>query len=72
MTTPKFRYLIITEDDEVFGTSDEDKKAAYAADLYTVIDMEAGTICYDDMTIEAIEEAPEYSDDLDDSEDPDA
>lgn len=68
----KFRYLIITEDDEVFGTDDEDKKDAYAADLCPIIDIEAGTICYDDMTIEAIEEAPTRSDDSDGEEDPDA
>ena len=43
MTAPKFRYLIITEDDEVYGTNDRDKAGAYADDLCTVVDLKSMT-----------------------------
>lgn len=71
MTAPKFRYLIIKEDDEVYGTNDEDKAAAYGEDLCTVIDVEKMLRCDYFADEEEIEEAPEFCDDEDQSEDPD-
>lgn len=74
MASLKFRYLIITEDDEVYGTNDEDKAAAYGEDLCTVIDVEKMVRCNYLADEEGIEEAPEIYDDEDQTEDldPDA
>lgn len=60
MTAPKFRYLIIDEDDEVLGTNDSTIALQYAADLYSVIDVVKGMITFDEsdegMEIDEAEE----------------
>lgn len=70
----KFRYLIITEDDEVYGTNDEDKAAAYGEDFCTVIDAEKMIRCNYLADEEEIEEAPSFDDGMNeiDGLDPDA
>lgn len=61
MAAPKFRYLIITEDDEVLGTDSEEKMKDYIEDLCTVIDVEKGKLLYYPLgEEEEIEEAPEF------------
>lgn len=68
MTAPKFRYLIIDEDDEVLGTNDSAVALQYAADLCSVIDVVRGTITFDesDEGMEIEEAEPRTDDDEDD------
>lgn len=68
MTSPKFRYLIITEDDDVFGTNDLARVKQY---FRTIIDLEKNVVRWDEYE-EQIEEAPTRSDDSDGEEGPDA
>lgn len=44
MTTARFRYLIITEDEEVLGTNSLSFAQQLQDDFCTVIDVEAGTL----------------------------
>jgi hypothetical protein len=68
MTAPKFRYLIITEDDEVLGTNDSAIAMQYAADLCSIIDVVKGTVAFDELDDgQEIDEAVELeSDDAED------
>ena len=59
MTAPKFRYLIITEDDEVYGTNDETVAESYAEDLCSVLDVQEGILWFDMMHPEGKEEIEE-------------
>lgn len=74
MTAPKFRYLIITEDDEVYGTNDQGKATAYADDLCTVVDLESMTFVGSFTDDQGIDEAPVFDDGMNeiDGLDPDA